>query len=98
MKKRPLCAICILFLVIQCARLLLFGTEDARSSELEEAAAGGVEAEAAGIVYRIEEKKKVTAVCLKDCIVSVPGKEIRESQILVYISSETMKDDPPEGG
>ena len=98
MKKRPLCAICILFLVIQCARLLLFGTEDARSSELEEAAAGGVEAEAAGIVYRIEEKKKVTAVCLKDCIVSVPGKEIRESQILVYISSETMKDDPPEVG
>lgn len=87
MKKRPLCAICILFLVIQGIRVLFFGVEDMKVSALEkEVAYGKTQVGLAGTVYRIEEKKKVTAVFLRDSIVSVADQIINESEILVYIS------------
>ena len=87
MKKRPLCAICILFLVIQSIRVLFSGVEEMQPSALEkEVSYGEKQVELAGTVYRIEEKKKVTAVFLKDSTVSVAGQMLNESELLVYIS------------
>ena len=93
MKKRPLCAICILFLVIQGIRVFFFGVEDMEPSALEKAVSyGEKQVELAGAVYRIEEKERVTAVFLKDSTVSVADQIINESEILVYISkNETEK-------
>ena len=86
MKKRPLCAICILFLIVQGIRVLFFGVEDMKPSPLEKALSREPGAEITGTVYRIEEKKKVTAVFLKDNAVSSADQTFRESKILVYIS------------
>lgn len=86
MKKRPLGAICILFLVIQVIRVLFFGVEEMKPSALEKAVSREPRAELTGTVYRIEEKKKVTAVFLKDNAVSSTDQTVRESKILVYIS------------
>ena len=87
MKKRPLCAICILFLVIQSIRVLFSGVEETQPSALEKVVSyGEKQVELAGTVYRIEEKKKVTAVFLKDSTVSVAGQMLNESELLVYIS------------
>ena len=87
MKKRPLCAICILFLVIQSIRVLFSGVEEMQPSALEKVVSyGEKQVELAGTVYRIEEKKKVTAVFLKDSTVSVADQMLNESEILVYIS------------
>ena len=86
MRKRPLCAICILFLVIQGIRVLFFGVEEMEASALEKAVSYETQVELAGTVYKIEEKKKVMAVFLKDNIVSVAGQIINESDILIYIS------------
>ena len=58
MKKRPLCAICILFLVIQSIRVLFFGVEEMKPSALERAISCEAQVELAGTVYKIEEKKK----------------------------------------
>ena len=87
MKKRPLCAICVLFLVIQSIRVLFFGVEEMQPSALEKAVScGEKQVELAGTVYRIEQKKKVTAVFLKDSTVSAADQTFNESEILVYIS------------
>lgn len=87
MKKRPLCAICILFLVIQSIRVLFSGVEEMQPSALEKVVSyGEKQVELAGTVYRIEEKKKVTAVFLKDSTVSVADQMLNEPEILVYIS------------
>lgn len=86
MKKRPLGAICILFLVMQGMRVLFFGVKDMEPSALEKAVSREPRAELTGTVYRIEEKKKVTAVFLKDNVVSSADQTVRESKVLVYIS------------
>lgn len=108
MRKRPLCTICILFLVIQAVRVCFFGA-GAEPSALAGALVGesqGIEesqgAEASqstgesqiareervtleGTVYKIEEKAKVTAVCVRDNAVSVSGQKFNESRIMVYV-------------
>ena len=91
MKKRPLCAICIIFLVAQCVRVLFFGVDDMRSSALEKAFAGEGFVRLTGTVYRIEEKKKVTAFYLKDNVVTASGRNFSETDILVYYSNEREK-------
>lgn len=91
MKKRPLCAICVLFLLVQSARIILSGAEAygvsalGRCVEEESEAQAQAEVRLDGTVIRIEEKKKVTAVFLEDCAVSVPGRVIREPEVLVYV-------------
>ena len=96
MRKRPLCTICILFLVIQAARVCLWGAGDETSAlagALTGENPGTEESRSAreesvtlqGTVYRIEEKTKVTAVCVKDNAVSVSGQKFNESKIMVYI-------------
>ena len=87
MKKRPLCAICILFLVLQGIRVLFFGVEEMKPSPLEKALLRESQTKLTGTVYKIEEKKKVTAVFLKDNAVSVADQTVRESKVLVYISA-----------
>lgn len=54
------------------------GTEESRSAREESVTLQGT-------VYRIEEKTKVTAVCVKDNAVSVSGQKFNESKIMVYI-------------
>ena len=89
MKKRPLCAICILFLVIQAARVCLWGAGDETSAlagALTGENPGTEESRSAreesvtlqGAVYRIEEKTTVTAVCVKDNDVSVSGQKFNQ--------------------
>ena len=92
MRKRPLCGICILFLLIQGIRVLFFGAEEMKPSALERAISCEAQVELAGTVYKIEEKKKVMAVFLRDNIASVADQIVRESDLLVYISkNETDK-------
>ena len=71
MRKRPLCTICVLFLIAQAIRVSFFGTEEMKPSALERAVGKKAELTLEGIVYRIEEKAKVTAVFVKDAAVSV---------------------------
>ncbi len=85
MKKRPLCTICILFLIVQWIRALYFGTE---VSVLERAVREEPQVELAGTVYKIEKKDKVTALFLKENVVSVNGRTVEESGILVYVSND----------
>ena len=81
MKKRPLCAICVLFLLIQTIRVLFSGAGDTEISELEEAASGVAGVILTGSVYRIEKKEKVTAFYLKDNAVSAAGRELAEERV-----------------
>ena len=91
MKKRPLCAICVLFLLIQTIRVLFSGAGDTEISELEEAASGVAGVILTGSVYRIEKKEKVTAFYLKDNAVSAAGRELAEERVLVYYSGDTVE-------
>ena len=88
MRKRPLCAICVLFIVIQSLRVLFSGVEDMKATALESLAAEGVRVRVDGTVHRIERKEKVTAFYLKENAVSAAGREITESDILVYFPIE----------
>lgn len=91
MRKRPLCTICVLFLVIQAVRVCLFGAGEESSaleSVLAEDAASTLENKKTtleGTVYKIDKKANVTAVCMKDNAVSVSGQKFNESKIMVYI-------------
>lgn len=108
MRKRPLCTICILFLVIQAVRVCFFGAgaePSALAGELVGESQGIEESQGAeasqstgesqiareervtleGTVYKIEEKAKVTAVCVRDNAVSVSGQKFNESRIMVYV-------------
>ena len=107
MRKRPLCTICVLFLIAQAIRVSVFGTEEMKPSALERAVGKKAELTLDGTVYRIEEKAKVTAVFVKDAAVSVYGQntgqntdsgdgkdgpeQIREPQVLVYVRPELLK-------
>lgn len=91
MRKRPLCAICVLFLIIQAFRVLFSGAGDIEISELERAASGEAGVILTGSVYRIEKKEKVTAFYLKDNAVSAAGRELAEERVLVYYSGDTVK-------
>lgn len=86
---------CLFFLAVQAVRVFgLKSAEDLQSSALEQAASEGTQLTLTGTVYRKEEKEKVTAVFLKDNAVSVQGRQINESKLLVYIeqnSSEEVK-------
>ena len=91
MRKRPLCAICVLFLIIQTFRVCFSGVEGQQPSELEKRIGDGTEVSFTGTVYRMEKKEKVTAVFLKNNAVSLPDAEVRESKILVYIKHNQKK-------
>ena len=107
MRKRPLCTICVLFLIVQAIRVSVFGTEEMKPSSLESAVGKKAELTLDGTVYRIEEKAKVTAVFVKDAAVSVYGQntgqntdfgeredgpeQIREPKVLVYVRPELLK-------
>ena len=80
MKKRPLCTICILFLVIQAARVCFWGA-GAEPSALERALVEeGQDISLEGTVYKVEEKAKVTAVYMKDNAVSAASQKFNESK------------------
>ena len=85
MRKRPLCAICVLFIAVQAIRVCFFSVEGMKPSALEMQIKNGSAISATGIVYRIEEKEKVTAVFLKDNAVSLSGLTVEESRLLVYV-------------
>ena len=58
MRKRPLCGICILFLLIQGIRVLFFGVEEMKPSALERAISCEAQVELTGTVYRSKRRKK----------------------------------------
>ncbi len=92
MGKRPLCAICVLFLIAQAVKVSFFGSEGAEPSPLENAAEKAAELTLTGTVYRIEEKAKVTAVFVKDAAVTVYGHEVyEEPQIMAYVRQEQLQ-------
>lgn len=85
MKKRPLCVACILFLAIQTVRVWFFGAGGQETSALEQALEKDCKVILAGTVYRIEEKENVTAVFLRDSVLSVAHKQFSESKLMVYV-------------
>ena len=90
MRKRPLCVVCVLFVAVQAIRVCFFGA-GADASALENALiqsmpSAGVALE--GTVSKIEEKSKVTAVCLKDNAVSVSDQKIQEPTVMAYVRPE----------
>lgn len=90
MRKRPLCVVCVLFVAVQAIRVCFFGA-GAEASALENALiqsmpSAGVALE--GTVSKIEEKSKVTAVCLKDNAVSVSDQKIQEPTVMAYVRPE----------
>ena len=92
MRKRPLCAICVLFIAVQAIRVCFFGVEGMEPSALEMRIKNGSAISGTGIVYRIEEKEKVTAVFLKDNAVSLSGLTVEESRLLVYVKQNQWKE------
>lgn len=93
MIKRPLCTICVLFLIVQAVRVCLFGqAEDLNPSPLEQAVSVDSAVSLSGRVAEIEEKTQVRAVHLKDCIVSVAERSVREENLLVYIRPEQLEE------
>lgn len=88
--KRPLCTICVLFLIIQCAGLWILSRTEAYErdslSETESLLSGGQnQVSVTGTVERIEEKEQVSTVYLKDNYISIADHKIKESKLLVYI-------------
>lgn len=93
MIRRPLCTICVLFLVAQTMRVCLFGyAEELNPSPLEQAVSIDSAVSLSGRVVRVEEKKEVKAVRLEDCIVSVAKRSVREENLMVYIRPEQLKE------
>ena len=83
---------CILLLAIQAVRVCVLGSaEDLKPSALERAVSDGTRLSLTGTVKKIEEKKKVTALCLSDSAVSVSEQQINEPKILVYINPEQIQ-------
>ena len=82
--------VCVLFVAVQAIRVCFFGA-GAEASALEDALiqsmpSAGVMLE--GTVSKIEEKSKVTAVCLKDNAVSVSDQKIQEPTVMAYVRPE----------
>lgn len=93
MIKRPLCTICVLFLIVQAVRVCLFGqAEDLNPSPLEQAVSVDSAVSLSGRVAEVEEKTQVRAVRLEDCIVSVAERSVREENLLVYIRPEQLEE------
>lgn len=93
MIKRPLCTICVLFLIAQAVRVCLFGqAEDLNPSPLEQAISVDSAVSLSGRVAGVEEKTQVKAVRLEDCIVSVAKRSVREENLLVYIRPEQLEE------
>ena len=82
--------VCVLFVAVQAIRVCFFGA-GAEASALESALiqnmpSAGITLE--GTVFKIEEKSKVTAVCLKDNAVSVSDQKIQEPTVMAYVRPE----------
>lgn len=97
MKKRPLCAICVLFLMIQAVRVCFFGQGQCEPAPLEQAVEGGTEVSLSGTVCDISEKKQVTAVFLKGCHISMSTATFKEAKVMIYIGSDPENDNLKTG-
>ncbi len=94
MRKRPLCAICLLFLLIQVLRICLSGAESCKPSAPEQKAAEQDSITVEGTVTDIQNKEKVTAVILKDCLISMASgsadlEKFSEKKIMVYVRPDS---------
>lgn len=90
MKKRPLCIICTVIVLIRCIQILCSGAEISRSSVPENLPELPAVVSVTGTVDRIEKKRKVTAVYLENNIVAADGRTTDESEILTYVSNSQM--------
>ncbi len=89
MKKRPLCIICLLFLIIQTLRISLSGAQVYKPSASEQTAAEQDSVTVKGTVTDIQNKEQVTAVCLEDCLISMISGDFNEKKLLVYIRPDS---------
>ena len=89
MKKRPLCIICLLFLIIQTLRISLSGAQVYKPSASEQTAAEQDSVTVKGTVTDIQNKELVTAVCLEDCLISMISGDFNEKKLLVYIRPDS---------
>ena len=96
MRKRPLCLICVLFLVIQAARVCFIGAETREVSALEKVLDTGCAVTVKGTVSGIEEKEKVTAFFLKDAAVSLSCQKFREPNLMVYVRPDQTEKEKKE--
>lgn len=96
MRKRPLCLICVLFLVIQAARVCFLGAETREVSALEKVLDTGCAVTVKGTVSGIEEKEKVTAFFLKDAAVSLSCQKFREPNLMVYVRPDQTEKEKKE--
>lgn len=87
MRKRPLCYLCLAFLLLRAILLLVGGAKleyRFRPAPIETSGLEGENVLAEGRVYRKEEKEKYQLIYLKNNSIVHSGQQIKESKIIVY--------------
>lgn len=87
MKKRPLCYLCLAFLLLKAVFGLVGGAKfepKLRLSPIEESGLGGEQILTEGRVYKKEEKEKYQLIYLKNISIVHSGQKIKESKIIIY--------------
>lgn len=89
MRKRPLCTLCLLFLIIQAVRVALSSAQPPEPSALEKTVAEWDSVTLEGTVTAVQNKEKVTAVFLEDCLISTFSGDFNEKKLLIYIKTDS---------
>ena len=89
MRKRPLCTLCLLFLIIQAVRVALSSAQPPEPSALEKTVAEWDSVALEGTVTAVQNKEKVTAVFLEDCLISTFSGDFNEKKLLIYIKTDS---------
>ena len=98
MRKRPLCTLCLLFLIIQAVRVALSSAQPPEPSALEKTVAEWDSVTLEGTVTAVQNKEKVTAVFLEDCLISTFSGDFNEKKLLIYIKTDSEKREFAYGG
>lgn len=87
MRKRPLCYLCLAFLLLKAVLGLVGGAKlerEFRPAPVEKSGLKGEQVLAEGRVYKKEEKEKYQLIYLKNNSIVHSGQQIKESRILIY--------------
>ena len=88
MRKRPLCTLCLLFLIIQAVRVALSSAQPPEPSALEKTVAEWDSVTLEGTVTAVQNKEKVTAVFLEACLILTFSGDFNEKKLLIYIKPD----------
>jgi len=86
-RKRPLCYLCLAFLLLKAVLGLVGGAKlerEFRPAPVEKSGLKGEQVLAEGRVYKKEEKEKYQLIYLKNNSIVHSGQQIKESRILIY--------------